>query len=112
MVINRYGEHLLGVVLSDDILIEKFFDFLRLQQVDSAEIRSFFLIGKFLFQNLRAEFDTVIADIYIICASDQFSNLILCLAAKLAAYFVVFSAWHTSTLFLSIIPSRNLISGW
>ena len=24
----------------------------------------------------------VIADIYIICASDQFSNLILCLAAK------------------------------
>ena len=65
-----------------DILIEKFFDFLRLQQVDSAEIRSFFLIGKFLFQNLRAEFDTVIADIYIICASDQFSNLILCLAAK------------------------------
>ena len=40
------------------------------------------LIGKFLFQNLRAEFDTVIADIYIICASDQFSNLILCLAAK------------------------------
>ena len=82
MVINRYGEHLLGVVLSDDILIEKFFDFLRLQQVDSAEIRSFFLIGKFLFQNLLAEFDTVIADIYIICASDQFSNLILCLAAK------------------------------
>ena len=53
MVINRYGEHLLGVVLSDDILIEKFFDFLRLQQVDSAEIRSFFLIGKFLFQNLE-----------------------------------------------------------
>lgn len=82
MVINRYGEHLLGVVLSDDILIKKFFDFLRLQQVDSAEIRSFFLIGKFLFQNLRAEFDTVIADIYIICASDQFSNLILCLAAN------------------------------
>ena len=39
-------------------------------------------IKEFLFQNLRAEFDTVIADIYIICASDQFSNLILCLAAK------------------------------
>ena len=82
MVINRYGEHLLGVVLSDDILIEKFFDFLRLQQVDSAEIRSFFLNGKFLIQNLRAAFDTDIANIYIICASAQFSNLLLCIAAK------------------------------
>ena len=98
MIVHSNGQYLFGFILANHILVQKFLDLLRLQQINPAEIRSFAAaVRKFLFQNLRTKLNTVITDIYIIRTSDQLSHLILGFPAKRAADLVVLSAWHTPT---------------
>ena len=67
MVINRYREHLLGVVLSDDILVEKVLDLRRLEQLLHLEGRrggTPLLRGHVVLDDdLIAVLDTFVADI-------------------------------------------------
>ena len=99
MIVDSHGEHLLGVVLSDHIIVQKRLDLLGLQQINIAEIRSFavWLSGKLLLQDLRAQLNAVVADKDIVGTGDQLSHLVLRLPAEGTSNLVVCSAWHLIT---------------
>jgi hypothetical protein len=60
VVVDRYGERALRVVLPDDVLVEYAVDLLRLGQVLDVERRR---SGQLLVDDLVAEIDALIADV-------------------------------------------------
>ena len=87
MIVDRNGEDLLCLLLTDDILIEKSLDLHRLFQVDPAIFLTGVRIVLFFFlYDLRADLNTLITDVYSCRSGDQLSHLIFRLSAEAAAY--------------------------
>ena len=83
MVIDRYGQHLFGLVLPDDVLVELGLDLGRLFQLD-AVVRLILAGGADLFV---ADLDAFVADGEAVGAGDQDLGAALRLAAKGTALF-------------------------
>ena len=66
VVIDRYGQNLLRLILPDDILIKEIMDLLRLQKMDVRAVAVLSEIAVLLVQDLLAELDTLVTDIIII----------------------------------------------
>jgi hypothetical protein len=99
MVMNGDGEDLLRPILSDDILVENFFDFGRFWEFGRNGLFSFL---PFLGDNVIAEVDTFIADVDR-RAGDQLSHLFAAFTAKRTFQPVVYFF-----LFCHYIPSSDL----
>ena len=81
VLINSDTETLLGFLLADHVFVQKVFNILRLRQVSANSCR----IGPFVVMNdLVTDIDAFIANVNA-GASDQFSNVVLRLAAKRTA---------------------------
>ena len=112
MVIDSHGEHLLGCLLSYHVLVEKLLNLLRLQQIDAAEINALRIlcVAQLLLQNLRAQLNTVVTDIYAVGTGDHLSYLILRFPAEGTSDIVVLSAWHSPTSTLSLHNQRPVMT--
>ena len=88
MIVNSYGKCLLGIILSDHILIQDTVDLFRFQKVDPCFIICLMIIHtEFFFHDLGADPDTFITNICSIRTCDQLAYLIFSLMAKGASYF-------------------------
>ena len=80
VVVDRDREHLLGVVLADDVIVEHLADFLRRRDaVARLHQRGFVLLA----DDVHAEFDAFVADEHG-RARNQLADLVLALAAERA----------------------------
>ena len=82
MVIDRYRESLLRLILTDHILIEKFLDLSGRAKVDVTVGILFLFVGELFIHDLRAHIYALVTDIDAARSGDQFANLVLCLIAK------------------------------
>src|SRR4051812_18131026 len=80
VVVDRYGERALGLVLADDVLVQHVVDLTRLREVLDVERRR---SGELLVDDLVAEIDALVADVDA-RAGDQLLDLSLRLAAEAA----------------------------
>ena len=71
MIVYSYGEDLLGLLLADDIIIEKCLDLSGLHEID---VTAVLLISQFIFYDLRTDAHTAVADIRV-RACDQLADL-------------------------------------
>jgi len=78
VVVDGHGEDLLGLDLTDDVIIEESSNLTRIRQVVEAELSRF---GEFLFDDLVAEIDALVADVDA-RARNELLDLLLRLAAK------------------------------
>ena len=78
MVIDSNRERLLCAFLADHILVEEVIDLGRFRKFLESKRGRF---GKFVFEDLIAEFDALIADIDT-RARDQLLDLLLCLSTE------------------------------
>ena len=103
MIIYCNREHLLCLILSDHIIVQKCLHLLRLYQIDILFCRRVLaLIEIFFVNNFCTDIYTLIADICAIWSRDQSSYLILCFAAKRAANFSIILSCHNSLLMLGM----------
>ena len=80
MVVNGDGESLLGLFLSDDVLVEERLDLDRLGQPDAP----FLLLGLTLLgDDVQTDIDTLVADVHR-RSGDQLPDVSLALVAKRA----------------------------
>ena len=83
MIVHCYREYLLGILLTDHILIQESFNLLWLAQLQSGELCCMIRIVELLFQELCAEIHTLVTDKYILAVTrDQLLHLILGLSAE------------------------------
>ena len=88
MIVYRHRKHFLGVVLTDHIIIEDPVDLFRFQQVNVGVIILILAVAShFLFNNLRADPDTLVTDKNTVGTCDQFADLILGFIAERASDF-------------------------
>jgi hypothetical protein len=80
VVVDRYGERALGLLLADDVLVEHLVDLARLREVLDVERRRG---GELLVDDLVAEIDALVADVDA-RTGDQLLDLPLGLAAEAA----------------------------
>jgi hypothetical protein len=80
VVIHSNGKGALGGVLTDHVFLEEFVDLTRLGQVKFAGC-FFASLGETLFDDLVAELDAFVADVYA-GSGDQLLNLLLALSAE------------------------------
>src|SRR3954463_2358670 len=80
VVVDRYGERALGLLLADDVLVQHVVDLARLREVLDVERRRG---GELLVDDLVAEIDALVADVDA-RAGDQLLDLPLRLAAEAA----------------------------
>ena len=78
MVVDGHGEDLLGLALTDDVIIEESSNLTRIRQVVEAELGRF---GEFLFDDLVAEIYALVADVDA-RARNELLDLLLRLTAK------------------------------
>ena len=95
MVVDRDRKDLLRIILPDNIFIQKGLDLLRLFKVNSHIFRrllaeKLILLG----DDLRTDFNALIADINTCRTGNQLSDLILSLAAEAAANFACHFSCH------------------
>ncbi|MMZ63960.1 hypothetical protein D1872_262510 [compost metagenome] len=80
MVVNRHGERLLRLLLTDNVLIQNIADFHRFRNFLQIEL---FLMSELFLHNLRAQFNTFVT--YINARSgNQLADLFLRFAAERA----------------------------
>jgi hypothetical protein len=84
MVVYSDGKDFLGLVLTNDIVIEISLDFLRLHQMDTFN-RSLILLFILLCDDLRADLYTIFTDIDPCRAVYHSSDLVFCFTAEAAA---------------------------
>ena len=99
MVVDGHGQRALGGVLADDVTLEKLADLGRLGQLVEFYVVG---IGEFLFDDLVAQVNAFIADIYA-RARNELLNLLLTLSAERALQQVtaVSNARHGAEVLLS-----------
>jgi len=85
VVVDRYGERALGLLLADDVLVEDVVDLARLREVLDVERGRG---GELLVDDLVAEIDALVADVDA-GAGDQLLDLALRLAAEAAEELLV-----------------------
>jgi len=78
VVVNGYGQDLLGRLLPNDVVVEEIVYLFWFGQILELEVGRF---GEFLFDDLIAEIDALIADVDA-GPGDQFLDLLLRLAAE------------------------------
>jgi hypothetical protein len=78
VVVHRHGEHLLGALLADDVLVEDLLDLVRLGKLVP---RALGAVLELLADDVVAELDTFIAD-KDRRAGDQLADLVLALPAE------------------------------
>ena len=100
MIVHSHRQRFFRLILSDNVFIQKILDLHRLLKIDRIlPIRSILLIHLFLY-DLRADFHTLIANIYPVWTSYELVHLILCLIAEGASDFVIVFPWHVSTSYI------------
>src|ERR1041385_3290317 len=101
MLIDRNGEAFLGLILADDVFVEKRFDFVRLGKGRTRRYRLSLLI---VADDLIADVDAFIADVDR-RTSNEFLDFILRFTAERTSQCVVGSSYHVGKLRFT---SRNL----
>ena len=99
MIINGYGQDLLCIFLSDHIIVQKLFDFHRLQEIDVQLLfhRIFFIL---FFYNIRAYFHAFVTNINACRTRNQFLYLLLPFIAKRASDIIRILPRHVFSLLL------------
>ena len=116
MIVNCNGENLLSLILPYYIIIQELLYLLGLKKIDITCIgKIIIIILKFFLYDISAQFDSFIANIYVIGACNKFADLILPLSAEGAEKFILCVSCHdySSVLFvttLSIIPKASASS--
>ena len=80
VIVNRNGEGFFRLVLSDDVLIQYVADFLRFGDIPQPD---FYVVAELLLNDLVAEFNALVTDIYA-GAGNELAHLLLRLAAERA----------------------------
>ncbi len=78
VVVDRDGEDLLGVVLTDHVVVEELADLTRIGELVERQLAG---VGEFLFDDLVAEIDALVTDVDT-RTGDQLLDLLLGLAAE------------------------------
>jgi hypothetical protein len=102
MVVDRDRKRPLCLILTDNVGVQELADLARLGQLIETELGRF---GQFLFDDLVAEVDALVADVHA-GASDQLLDLLLALSAERALEQVASIAYtgHPTT-----VPSSTCI---
>ncbi len=80
VVVHRHAENTLGRLLTDDVIVEKRRDLLRLRQMLQREVGT---LGEFLLDDLVAQLNALIADVHA-GTGDQLLHLLLRLSTERA----------------------------
>ena len=105
MVVHCHREDFLRLILSDYIIIQKFFHLLRRQEIDIIICSAFIIIQLFL-NDLGADGDALVTDVCAVGSGDQFSHLCLRLVAERAPHDIIH---HFSCHILHLIPTISVL---
>ena len=89
MIIYRYRQITLGVVLAVDILVQEVLDFFRFRQITQVQATRAVLLPHGLFHDFMGLFRTTVTDTSV-DAGNQETDLIFRTAAETAVPFVAF----------------------
>ena len=111
MVVDRDRQDLLGLVLSDDVLIQELPDLLRLQKIDAGDlVQDGIIVLELFLKDPVAEFHTLVTDVKPVRSGQKSLDHVLGLSAERASDpGVAFFTCHTCLSIPFILGAQSAL---